>query len=305
MKFKKLSAVTLALSMLSVTTTIVANAELVDENVIVSDGLKFTELEDGNLSVTGLADETLTEIAIPAEVDGKEVTEIGMGAFNGYTNITSVTISDNIVKIGDTAFLNCTSLANIEIPDNVTSIDFGAFTNCTSLESVIIPNKLTFIYISAFQGCTNLKSIIIPESVAWIGYYAFEGCTSLSDVYYKGTEEQWKEIYVSSPKGNDSFSDGYDKAVFGDATIHYNYGAKAPDDSDDSTSSGDESNSDNESSGGDNENSDNENSGNETNSGEEKETEDGNVDTGFGGLAATIGIITLAGAAVVVSRKIK
>ena len=53
----------------------------------------------------------------------------------------------------------------------------------------------------------------IPDSVTSIGYSAFYYCTSLTDVYYAGSEAQWKAISISS-NGNDDLLT---------ANIHYNY----------------------------------------------------------------------------------
>ena len=53
---------------------------------------------------------------------------------------------------------------------------------------------------------------MIPDSVTRIGETAFWDCNALSDVYYEGTEEQWKAISIGG--SNDSLTF---------ATIHYNY----------------------------------------------------------------------------------
>ena len=51
----------------------------------------------------------------------------------------------------------------------------------------------------------------IPNSVTTIEYSAFQGCNSLKDVYYSGSEEQWKKISI----------DEYNETLT-HATIHYN-----------------------------------------------------------------------------------
>ena len=93
----------------------------------------------------------------------------------------------------------------------MTSICNRAFYDCSSLTSVTIPEGVTSIGYEAFYGCSSLTSVTIPSSVTSIKAWAFSGCTNLKDVYYLGTEEEWKKISIDSwntPLTN--------------ATIHYN-----------------------------------------------------------------------------------
>ncbi len=46
----------------------------------------------------------------------------------------------------------------------------------------------------AFSGCDKITSVTIPRTVASIGSTAFTGCTALTDIYYKGTERDWKNM---------------------------------------------------------------------------------------------------------------
>ncbi len=123
----------------------------------------------------------------------------GTGAMNDYDyynrpwenyedNIKKVVINNSVTAIGENAFYDCDSLTSITIPDSVTTI--GAF---------------------AFFDCIGLINITIPNSVTTIGICAFLNCDSLTDVYYGGTEEQWKLISI-----------GYNNDPLLNATIHYN-----------------------------------------------------------------------------------
>ena len=167
-------------------------------------------------SVTSIGDHAffgckgLTSITIP---DG--VTSIGSYAFYGCKGLTSITIPVSVTSIGIHAFNDCSSLTSITIPDSVTSIGDSAFKRCGSLTSVAIPDSVTSIGWSAFSGCSSLTSITIPDGVTSIGSSAFFGCSSLKDVYYSGTQEQWKKISIGSYNG-----------YLTSATIHY--GSSAP-----------------------------------------------------------------------------
>ena len=129
------------------------------------------------------------------------------GAFSG-----SYAIPDSVTSIGEYAFAGCASLTSVTIPNSVTSIGQHAFASCTHLTSVTIPDSVTSIGEYAFFYCESLTSVTIPDGVTSIGWFAFEDCTSLTDVYYAGSEAQWKAIQISY--GNDALLN---------ANIHYNY----------------------------------------------------------------------------------
>ena len=65
---------------------------------------------------------------------------IPVGACNGRTLMTGVTIGNQITSIGQSAFQSCSNLTSIIIPNSVTSIGTGAFTNCSVLATVYISN---------------------------------------------------------------------------------------------------------------------------------------------------------------------
>ena len=172
------------------------------------DKIKTVIINDG---VTTIGDRAfawytgLTNIIIP-----DSVTTIGEWAFAWCTGLTSVSIPDSVTKIEKSAFYGCTRITSITIPDSITIIDDETFGWCTRLTSVIIPDSVTTIGELAFYNCTSLTSITIPDSVTTIGDYAFIDCSNLTDVFYGGTEAQWKKISIGS----------YNEDLT-DATIHY------------------------------------------------------------------------------------
>ena len=111
-----------------------------------------------------------------------------------YGNITSGTLSDNVIKIYNNPFkyltgsnisipseglielgsyaLSNRDMVEFTIPNTVKFIGDYAFYNCGSLTSIDIPNGVTSIGNYAFYGC-KLSSIEIPEGVTSIGSYAF------------------------------------------------------------------------------------------------------------------------------------
>lgn len=80
------------------------------------------------------------------------------------------------------------------------------------VEHVIIKDGATSIGVCAFVDCQNLIDIQLSDSITLIDEDAFAYCYNLKDVYFTGTEEQWKSISI------DDYNDRLIKA-----TIHYNY----------------------------------------------------------------------------------
>ena len=75
------------------------------------------------------------------------VTTIGKGAFQGFTNLTSVSLPASLKEIHAQAFDGCSSLAAITIPSGVTNVSAGVFSSCNVLAHVYCyanPNKLTW-----------------------------------------------------------------------------------------------------------------------------------------------------------------
>ena len=113
----------------------------------------------------------------------------------GFTNIT---IPGNVKNIGEGAFQNCSNLTSITLPYSfgthfATETHFGYifgaasyFENSeyvpSSLKTVTITGETTCIDEYAFYGCASLTSITIPDSVTSIGVGAFSGCSSLESI---------------------------------------------------------------------------------------------------------------------------
>ena len=194
--------------------------------------LMSVTLPEGVVSIGGSAFDgcsSLESLTFP-----ESVTSIGAGVFRGCSSLASVTIPSSVTSISGSVFYGCSALTSLTIPASVTYIGIGAFYGCSSLTSVTLPEGLTIISWStfeecsaltsvtipegvvsigsgAFDGCSSLASVTIPTSVTDIGAYAFQNCGSLKDIYYAGSEAQWRSINIVA--NNDPLES---------AVIHYN-----------------------------------------------------------------------------------
>lgn len=137
----------------------------------------------------------LASVDLPASI-----ADLGAGAFFNCTALNFVSFAagnENTVKIGDNLFMGCWNLFPITLPEHIDKISKEMFYNCyymfTGLE---IPQGVTTIGESAFNSCRTMSVLIIPDSVTDIERNAFIN-TSLTDIYFKGTEAQWNDIWKS------------------------------------------------------------------------------------------------------------
>ena len=145
-----------------------------------SEGLDYI-LDDGYAWISGPGTFDGEELNIPPEIDGYPVIGVEFGAF-ADTAVTSVTLSDGIMRIEGNAFDHCKSLVAVYLPESVTDIVLGAFADCSRLPSAVLPAGVTEIEYYLFQNCSSLVSVVIPDGVTFIGEWAFDGCESLTAV---------------------------------------------------------------------------------------------------------------------------
>ena len=157
------------------------------------DGIYY-RIDDEQAIVISHPDKYSGDIVIPSTVNyggDLPVTGISESAFEGCSDLQSVTIPSSVTSIGVWAFRWCNSLPSITIPSSVTSIGDGAFERCSSLTSITIPSSVTSIGYGVFRGCTSLTSITIPSSVTSIDGGITSGCSSLTSIVVEEGNPQY------------------------------------------------------------------------------------------------------------------
>lgn len=131
-----------------------------DYGVTVSDKNMFaySENDDGTVTITG-GNIVTPKLEIPAELEGKKVSAIGMNAFTGNNVIT-----------------------DLVIPEGVTTLNWYSFNTCENLETVTLPDSLEFIDSWAFERCSKLKTINVPANVTQINGGAFAQNSSMTSI---------------------------------------------------------------------------------------------------------------------------
>ena len=131
-----------------------------DYGVTVSDKnmYAYSENDDGTVTITG-GNIVTPKLEIPAELEGKKVSAIGMNAFTGNNVIT-----------------------DLVIPEGVTTLYWYSFNTCENLETVTLPDSLEFIDSWAFERCSKLKTINVPANVTRINGGAFAQNSSMTSI---------------------------------------------------------------------------------------------------------------------------
>lgn len=172
------------------------------------------EERNGEITVTGLSDETLTEVIIPSKIDGKPVTAVSDYAFSNHKNLRILYVPASVKSIGY-GFLNgCSALSSLVLPftgnthkikagknDHPFGYIFGEtpysggretmqFYHKDDTESVemvynYIPESLktvritgvknTHIPYGTFYNCIDIDKIILGREVTDVGAFAFSG----------------------------------------------------------------------------------------------------------------------------------
>lgn len=175
------------------------------------------------------------------------ITAISGYAFVSCTALEEITIPASVTSIGEDAMFNCTALQNIRVesgnqnfkdvngvlyskdgsrlisyprgrsgnavvPAGVSTLELGAFANCINLSKITISDAVVNIPDYTFYNCSSADTIVLGSNIRSIGMGAFHGCVNLKDVYFKGTEEEWKAITI-----------GQYNPSLDSATIHYNW----------------------------------------------------------------------------------
>ena len=115
--------------------------------------------------------EKITEIRVE-----EGITAIGNHAFDGLTNLLSVSLSGTVKRTGVCSFGECISLTELSFPEGLRALGCRSLWGCVGLETIRLPKTLIFVDLMALAYCPNVR-----------------------DVYYAGSKAQWEnEVTVDN-----------------------------------------------------------------------------------------------------------
>ncbi|MDO4272176.1 MAG: leucine-rich repeat domain-containing protein [Eubacteriales bacterium] len=169
------------------------------ENNGCPEGVSFHYMEDkDSLCIDEIYNPGGNTIVIPAEIDGKKVTEIGQYIYyptfedqDEFTILTgdlvlpegllviqsqafagagfmSLYIPDSVKEMGDRVFYGG-SVRWLHFPAGMSVFPAGLFVNCSRLETLEIPEGVTELASGALKECPALKDLYLPASMTKIG----------------------------------------------------------------------------------------------------------------------------------------
>lgn len=192
----------------------------ITENSVMTSGICGNELtwyldEHGTLTISGKGDMW--------DFSAGEDSSMPPQWIDAKRTIMKVVIGDGVTSIGKYAFFECCNLLDVELPDSISSIGSQAFYN-TRLAEIEIPKSMTVVGAGAFSGCENLEKVVIHDNVQEINSSVFtrvftsSAFTRSLEIFYGGTEEQWKLIKTSN--GSETYSE-YLQEYSKDTVVHF------------------------------------------------------------------------------------
>lgn len=115
-----------------------------------------------------------------------EVTKIGDSAFNGLSDIVTMTIPSTVTSIGGSAFRGLNRLTTLNIPAGVTSIGDMAFQSCRNFNPAGQLDNVTSFGGLSFNDTGLAGDLVLSGAVTKVDNYAFKQ-SPLSSVTFEGT----------------------------------------------------------------------------------------------------------------------
>ncbi|MBQ8214236.1 MAG: leucine-rich repeat domain-containing protein [Clostridia bacterium] len=143
---------------------------------------------------------TLPKLTSVVFEEGSVCSKIGMYAFYGCIDLTSIKLPNSLKHIGEFAFAR-TGLTEVTLHDGIETLGRGAFKNCQKLQSVTVGNGVERISQELFSGCRALEKLTVGSGVRYIDSNAFYVVWKIKEIRYMGDLAGWHNISVDRNAG--------------------------------------------------------------------------------------------------------
>ena len=124
-------------------------------------------------------------------------THLSDGAFRDAVALEEVTLPSGTAAIPRYMFAHAYALKKVNLPNSLKTVESFAFCECYSLEELALPDGTEDIGERAFTRCVNLRRITLGKGIKKIQNSAFAGCEALTNIYYKGSAEDWSKVAIA------------------------------------------------------------------------------------------------------------
>ena len=141
----------------------------------VTEGLKYTLINDGTAYEVSVGDAVDAKIVIPSEYEGLPVIAIAQEGFANCTTMNAIVIPNTIKSVGYQAFMECENLVDIYFMGTVKDwcdIVFEKYTTDSYISTSFVTNPMAFAH-NLYFGNKLATEIVIPDSVTQLGATAF------------------------------------------------------------------------------------------------------------------------------------
>ena len=141
----------------------------------VTEGLKYTLINDGTAYEVSVGDAVDAKIVIPSEYEGLPVIAIAQEGFANCTTMNAIVIPNTIKSVGYQAFMECENLVDIYFMGTVKDwcdIIFEKYTSDGGVATSFVTNPMAYAH-NLYFGNKLATEIVIPDSVTQLGATAF------------------------------------------------------------------------------------------------------------------------------------
>lgn len=211
---------------------ITAGASTIEEasaTVVTANGCEWViEQEEDGVIITLCRNRShLSDLVIPASLNGQPVTELDDNAFvftpeSGCQYVETLTVPDSVVRIGDNFFRECRRLRSVKMSANVQEIGNRAFAGTARLTHLTVGDSCRTIGSGFCADAAGIQEISLGAGIETIGDYACYGCPSMTAFrcdaeiiklgYGSFWVNKWADTIVSDPHSETLFM-GKDNCV--------------------------------------------------------------------------------------------